>query len=92
MNKPIDIEQYLKKEQIPLNELISLVYLVEQTQDTNLTIKTYKIIRKSYLNTFKRINESEIIEQEILKKLYETINNTLENINTKKLVKEKRNG
>ena len=77
-------------ENITIHELINLVYQVEETQDASLALQTYKIIRKKYLDSFKRVGDFNYEEQKILKQLYETRNINIENINQKKLIKNKK--
>ena len=77
-------EELLKQEDLSINELINLVYQSELSNDLELTLKIYKKLREKYLQSFKSNNhhqEKILMEQNIMKKLYDIINNKIENLN-----------
>lgn len=84
-------EELLKQEELSINELVNLVYKAELSNDLELTLKIYKKLREKYLQSFKINNNQDnlLIEQKIMKKLYDTVNNKIENLNQKKLIKNK---
>ena len=79
---------------ISINELINLVYIAELSQNTLLINKVYKMVRTKYLSSFKTINydiknETALVEQEIMRRLYDAINKRIELLSEKKQHKRK---
>ena len=75
------LNQNKKTNNLSMNELIDLMYKVELSNDIVFVKNIYEIVRSRFLASFKIIEskpEVETTEQEILRKLYNIVNQKIE--------------